>query len=181
MLSQVTLLKISLKFGVLLAVIFASNSVAIAAVSHSQPINESAPITTQFQQIEQPLANKILVTFGGIGLIGLELWWFLLSKPKSQKAVASSGGIQEVNITVDGGYKPSRIVVQARKTVRLNFQRKDSNSCLEKVLIPDFHIAADLPLNSVTSVEFTPEAGTYVFSCGMNMFRGEIIAEAEET
>jgi plastocyanin domain-containing protein len=37
----------------------------------------------QFQRIEQPLSNKLIVTLGGLGLIGLELWWFLGSKPKS--------------------------------------------------------------------------------------------------
>jgi hypothetical protein len=39
--------------------------------------------TNQFQRIDQPLGNKVAVTLGGLGLIGLELWWFLLSKPKS--------------------------------------------------------------------------------------------------
>ncbi|MGF2010684.1 cupredoxin domain-containing protein [Nostoc sp. DedVER01b] len=117
-----------------------------------------------------------------MGLIGLELWWFLLSKPKSQKAVAASQGIQEVTITVDGGYEPSRIVVEALKPVRLLFDRRDPSSCLEQVLIPDFHIAVDLPLNQVTAVEFTPkQVGNYVFTCGMNMFHGEIRAEALNT
>lgn len=133
--------------------------------------------TNQFRSIEQPLSNKVLVTLAGLGLIGLELWWFLLSKPQSKKATAT-GGIQEVTVTVDGGYEPSRIVVQAGQPVRLNFHRLDPSSCLEQVLIPDFHIAADLPINVVTSVEFTPKkAGNYIFTCGMNMFRGEIIAE----
>ncbi|MEG3859718.1 hypothetical protein [Microcoleus sp. herbarium12] len=36
--------------------------------------------TAQFRQIEQPLSVKIGVTAGGLSLIGLELWWFLLSK-----------------------------------------------------------------------------------------------------
>jgi plastocyanin domain-containing protein len=45
----------------------------------------------QFRHIEQPLANKVLVTSGGLGLIGLELWWFLLSKPKSRKAPGLGG------------------------------------------------------------------------------------------
>ncbi|MEG4849703.1 cupredoxin domain-containing protein [Microcoleus sp. B5-D4] len=151
----------------------------------AQNTHETHPTQTQqksqFQRIEQPLSNKILVTLAGIGLISLELWWFLLSKPKSQKAVTASGGIQEVTITVDGGYEPSRLVVQAGQPVRLNFHRQDPSSCLEQVLIPDFHIAADLHLNQVTSVEFTPKkAGSYVFSCGMNMFRGEIIAEDQQ-
>ncbi|MGA9382528.1 MAG: hypothetical protein WBV73_27525 [Phormidium sp.] len=39
-----------------------------------------------FRQIEQPLGLKIGVTLGGLGLIGLELWWFMFSKTKAQKA-----------------------------------------------------------------------------------------------
>ena len=34
----------------------------------------------RFQQIEQPLSHKIGVTLGGMGLIGLELWWFLFGR-----------------------------------------------------------------------------------------------------
>jgi plastocyanin domain-containing protein len=45
--------------------------------------------TNSFQPIDQPLGNKLAITLGGLGLIGLELWWFLLSKPKSQTAVAT--------------------------------------------------------------------------------------------
>jgi len=41
---------------------------------------------------------------GGLGLIGPELWWFLLSKSKSQKAKTNQG-FQEIDITVDGGYE----------------------------------------------------------------------------
>ncbi|QYO68580.1 hypothetical protein JVX88_20020 [Leptolyngbya sp. 7M] len=55
-------------------------------------MNEMQPQTEQtgqFRRIEQPLGNKVAVTLGGLGLIGLELWWFLLSKPKSKKAVAA--------------------------------------------------------------------------------------------
>lgn len=54
----------------------AGNAVAQMQLSRSDR-------TGQFQPIEQPLRNKIIVTVGGLGLIGLELWWFLLSKPKS--------------------------------------------------------------------------------------------------
>jgi len=37
--------------------------------------------TARFQQIEQPLSHKIGVTLGGMGLISLELWWFLFGRP----------------------------------------------------------------------------------------------------
>ena len=41
--------------------------------------------TQQFQKIEQPLALKAGVTLAGLGLISLELWWFLFSKAKGKK------------------------------------------------------------------------------------------------
>jgi len=130
--------------------------------------------TSEFQRIDQPLWVKAAVTAGGFGVIGLELWWFLLSKPKTQKAKAS-GGVQEITVTVDGGYDPSQIVVQAGQPVRLNFHRTDPNSCLEEVKLPDFRIARNLPVNQTTAIEFTPqEPGNYEFTCGMNMFRGNI-------
>jgi plastocyanin domain-containing protein len=44
-------------------------------------------LNSQLQRIQQPLWLKGAVTVGGLGLIGLELWWFL-NKPKLQKASA---------------------------------------------------------------------------------------------
>ncbi len=133
--------------------------------------------TNQFRRIEQPISLKIGVTLGGLALIGTELWWFVFSKTKSQQA-ALNQGLQELTINVNGGYSPDRITVKSGQPVRLNFFRQDPSSCLEKVLLPDFHIAQDLPLNRVTSVEFTPEKpGQYLFTCGMNMFRGVVEAQ----
>lgn len=130
--------------------------------------------TNQFRRIEQPISLKTAVTLGGLALIGAELWWFIFSKTRSQKA-ADNQGIQELTINVDGGYAPDRVIVKAGQPVRLNFWRKDPSSCLEKVLFPDFHIAQDLALNNVTPIEFIPEKpGQYQFTCGMNMFRGTV-------
>ncbi|MBE9112403.1 cupredoxin domain-containing protein [Nodosilinea sp. LEGE 07298] len=135
--------------------------------------------TGQFQRIEQPLWSKVAVTGAGLGLIGLELWWFLLSKPRSRRASATDG-VQEITVTVDGGYDPSEIVVQAGQPVRLNFYRKDPSSCLEAVRFPDFRIARELPVNQTTAIEFTPtQPGRYEFTCGMNMFRGTVDVRAE--
>ncbi len=58
-----------------------ASSGAIAQMNHQMPEK-----TTQLHRIEQPLWLKGAVTVGGLALIGLELWWFLLSKPKSHKA-----------------------------------------------------------------------------------------------
>ena len=139
------------------------------------PVSEGEQ-TSQFQKLEQPLSLKIAVAVGGLGLIGAELWWFMFSKTKSQKASIKQG-IQEVDIVVDGGYTPDRIEVAAGEPVKLNFYRQDASSCLEQVLLPDFNKALDLTLNQTTSVEIVPErSGEYNFTCGMNMYRGTIIA-----
>ena len=161
-------------FGILLGV---TSGGALAQTEHNKHHTEQ-PEQTGFQRIDQPLWVKGAVTAGGLGFIGLELWWFLLSKPKSRKA-ATQGGVQEITVTVDGGYEPSQIVVQAGQPVRLNFDRQDPSSCLEEIRFPDFRIAQDLPLNQVTAIEFTPEKpGRYEFTCGMNMFRGVVEVQA---
>lgn len=150
-----------------------ATSSTIAQIHDPTHPAETSP-TSKFQRLEQPLWVKGTVAAAGLGLIGLELWWFLGSKPKSRRAQTNKG-IQEITITVDGGYEPSRVAVNAGQPVRLNFLRRDRSSCLEKVVFPDFRIAQDLELDRVTPVEFTPQLpGEYTFACGMNMFRGVI-------
>ncbi|MEB3337429.1 MAG: hypothetical protein VKJ46_08215 [Leptolyngbyaceae bacterium] len=57
--------------------------IATTAAAMEMPA-ESTPRGT-FQKIEQPLSTKAAVIAGGLTLIGLELWWFLLSKPKTPR------------------------------------------------------------------------------------------------
>jgi len=135
---------------------------------------------SRFQTIQQPLTVKLLVTAGGIGLIGLELWWFLFSEKTAKKAEEKED-TQEVTSTGNGGYDPTEVIVAAGKPVRMNFHRRDPSSCLQQVLIPDFNRSADLALNEITSVEFTPQkSGQYEFTCGMKMYRGKIIVNESE-
>jgi plastocyanin domain-containing protein len=162
-----------------LGLLFGAPSAAIARMAHDTIQPDATEQPGQFHRVDQPLWVRAVVTTGGLGLIGLELWWFLFNKPKSRKAI-TQGGIQEVTVTVDGGYEPSQIIVQAGQPVRLNFYRKDPSSCLEEVRFPDFRIAKELPLNQTTAIEFTPEKpGQYEFTCGMNMFKGIIEAQSE--
>ncbi len=150
----------------------ASGAIAQSLSEYNQPTTTTQKI--EFKRIEQPLSNKLLVTVGGLSLIGLELWWFLFSKRKSLK-VDTQKGVQAVTIVVDGGYDPSYIVVQTGQPVRLNFDRQDPSSCLEEIRLPEFRIAKTLPLDRITPIDFTPnKPGKYEFTCGMNMFRGTI-------
>jgi plastocyanin domain-containing protein len=177
MLKKVTFFATLAGFGFLLGAI----SGAIAAeMPEMAPTSSMGQTEKEFERIEQPLENKAAITLGGLGFIGLELWWFLFSKPQTHRA-KTQAGIQEISITVDGGYEPSQIIVQVGQPVRLKFDRRDPSSCLDEVRFPDFQIVRALPLNQVTAIEFTPsQPGTYNFACGMNMFRGTVKVEAAQ-
>lgn len=113
--------------------------------------------------------DKLSVTLGGIIGILFTYWFFFGKKEEKVEAKGS------IDITVAGGYSPSHIIVKQGVTTILNFFRKDSNTCLEEVNIPDFGIKEYLPLNEHTSIEITPKRkGEFPFSCGMNMYFGKI-------
>ena len=126
-----------------------------------------------WRTIDQPMALKALVATVGVALIAWELWWFLGRHGDGVAAREGAAGFQEITITVDGGYAPSKIQVKAGRPLRLSFHRIDPSGCVAQVIFPDFHKTLDLPLHATTSLELPPtEAGVYPFHCGMNMVRG---------
>lgn len=121
--------------------------------------------------------TEILVIIGGIGLIALTLWYFF-GERQATSAETNEAGVQEIKVTVKGGYSPDVIVVKQGAPVRLNFYRDETSSCSEQVVFGDFGIARDLPAYKTTPIEFTPDkAGEFTFACGMNMLRGKLIVE----
>jgi plastocyanin domain-containing protein len=122
-------------------------------------------------------ATQIAVLLAGILLIGLILWYFFGERTRTL-AEEGVGGVQEVKITVKGGYSPDLIVVKQGRPVRLDFYRDETASCSEEVIFGDFGIARQLPAYETTPIEFTPDkAGEFTFTCGMNMLRGKLVVE----
>jgi plastocyanin domain-containing protein len=120
---------------------------------------------------------EIGVLVAGAGLIAFVLWYFFGERERTA-ATLSESGVQEIAVTVKGGYSPDVIVVSKDKPVRLNFYRDETNSCSEQVIFGDFQIARELPAYKTTAIEFTPDrAGEFTFTCGMNMLRGKLIVE----
>ncbi len=122
--------------------------------------------------------TAIIVTIVGLGLVAFVLWYFFFSARQAASAVSSSSGVQEVAITVKGGYSPDTIEVEKGKPVQLSFYRDEESSCSEELLMPDFSIRRDLPAFKTTLVELLPEkAGTFPFTCGMGMLRGSLVVK----
>ena len=123
-------------------------------------------------------SSEIFVAFTGVASIAFVLWYFFGEKERVAAAVGASG-VQEVKVTVKGGYSPDVIVVKQNQPVKLDFYRDETASCSEQVIFGDFGIARDLPAFKTTSVEFTPEKeGEFTFTCGMNMMRSTLVVES---
>lgn len=120
--------------------------------------------------------DVVMVNVAGLGLIGLIVWYFWLSKPAGTLAGVTSDGVQEAFIVVKGGYSPDTIRVSAGQPVRLVFNRQESDPCSERVVLDAFGVSAELPQGSNVPVVFTPtEAGSYEFACQMGMLRGKVV------
>lgn len=96
-------------FGTLAGVVLLLSTVGTgAAQMPSEMPSHASQKPNSFHQIDQPLWITGSVTLAGLALIGLEVWWFLLSKPRSRRTAANPD-VQEMTITVDGGYEPNQI------------------------------------------------------------------------
>ena len=121
--------------------------------------------------------SEILVLIAAAALIALVLWYFF-GERQGVAAQTTAAGVQEVKITVKGGYSPDVVVVRQGRPVRLDFYRDETASCSEQVIFGDFGIARDLPAYRTTPVEFTPDQpGEFTWTCGMNMLRGKLIVQ----
>ena len=123
-------------------------------------------------------AAQIVVTALGAASIAGDLWYFLFSRGTAVAAAVATGGVQEVHVTVKGGYTPDTIVVQAGRPVRLLFYRDETADCSERVVFDAFGVNQQLPAFETTTVEFTPpDAGEFPFRCGMSMLKGLLVVE----
>ena len=126
-----------------------------------------------------------IVITTGLAAIGWVNWYFFVVGRRVPivamvaTSTSATSSASEITIVVDGGYTPSTVMVKAGQPVRLVFDRRDTGSCSEEVVFPDFRIRRFLPTGQKTSIDITaPAPGRYEFMCGMSMLRGTLVAEA---
>lgn len=100
-----------------------------------------------------------------------------VSAATARQAEAPSG-VREIEIVVDGGYHPRRILLREGERVRLRFLRKEYGGCTRKVVFPSLGLERELPTGQPVVIELPAlAAGEHEFRCGMNMMRGELVVE----
>lgn len=118
----------------------------------------------------------IAVVLVGLGLSGILGWFFF--GPKKAHSATQVGNVQEVTVTVKGGYSPDLVRVRQGVPLRIVFDRQESGECTSRVVFPDFALNRSLSAYAQTSVELLPDrAGDFGFACGMNMIHGKLIVE----
>lgn len=82
-----------------------------------------------------------------------------------------------VKIT-ERGFEPETLTLRRGIQARITFLRTTDNTCAKEVVLRDFGIKRDLPLNELVVITITPnKKGEFSFTCGMNMMRGKLIVQ----
>ncbi|HKC87892.1 MAG TPA: efflux RND transporter periplasmic adaptor subunit [Blastocatellia bacterium] len=100
------------------------------------------------------------------------------AKP-SQSSHRSLGRTQTVTVTLtEKGYQPDSFKLRKGIPARITFVRKVEATCGAEIVLAEYNIKRELPLNQPVIVEFTPaKAGEFKFACGMDMIKGKLIVE----
>jgi RND family efflux transporter MFP subunit len=98
---------------------------------------------------------------------------------KKNQERESEPKVQAVTVTLNAkGYQPASFKLKQGLPARVTFVRKVEATCGTEIVIPEYDIKRELPLNEPVTVEFTPnKSGEFTFACGMNMLRGKIVVK----
>jgi plastocyanin domain-containing protein len=109
--------------------------------------------------------------------LGLALLATACKKGPPEEHSADGRQVIAVKVGADG-YHPSEARAKAGTPVRLTLTRTTDDGCGQEIVIPSLKVKRELPLNQPVSFDLTmPASGAVTFACGMDMYRGSIVAE----
>lgn len=88
------------------------------------------------------------------------------------------GNVQLVEIKAmnTGFYDKQVVYLKSGVPVKVLFSAEKNSGCGRQMVIPDFGLNEIVNGDEVKEMVFTPtKPGTYVYRCGMNMFRGKFV------
>lgn len=161
-----------LKQGETLAAIWAD--VGPMRISAYSPDQKAVTVEQLLQMVNTlgPASNSQVFSFS------VDLPAVRQVEPPPPYEVPIKDGVQEFTLIVTpGGYDPLRFSVQQGLPVRMTFRALGQVGCGKELVLPtDSRNTLSVYLKSdteVRTVEFTPtEAGTFLFNCSHQMYRG---------
>ncbi len=96
-----------------------------------------------------------------------QLWYFLGRRSFAAPGEQLKAGTQEFRITLEGGFSPDLVVVEAGRRVRLEILRGEVDPESEHLAFDTLKVTKTLAEFTYVPVEFIPsDPGDYRFYCG---------------
>lgn len=88
---------------------------------------------------------------------------------------SGSAPAQQLEVTVEKGYRPARLTARTGAPLRVTFLRNETAGCSKEVVFPGLGIRRALPTGERVVIDLPPQAaGIVPFTCGMGMMKGGI-------
>lgn len=89
----------------------------------------------------------------------------------TQSTFAAETTPRTVQLSVtEKGFEPKSVNVKKGEPLKLIITRKTEQTCAKEIVVKDYKIQRELPLNTPVEVTFTPDkAGKLNYGCGMGM------------
>jgi plastocyanin len=149
----------------------------LARIDEAKKSNDPAQMRSALDGAQKPLAemkqhmNMCMSMMSVMGNMGQ-------NQPRAAHPT-SPGQAQTVRIAVTNkGFEPANINLKPNVPAKVTFIRQTDQTCATSVVIPEYKINRELPLNKPVVVEFTPtKTGEFTFACGMNMLKGKVVVQ----
>ena len=104
-----------------------------------------------------------------------DLWGKNPAAAKVADRPGAKGRAQKATVVIDGEFQPARLSLRAGRPVELTLVRREQSGCGGEVRFPSLGLKRTLKPGETTVLAFTPKRGSIPFTCGMGMYKGELI------
>ncbi len=110
--------------------------------------------------------DAVIVTVS-LAIGAWQLWYFLGRRSFAAPGQQLKAGTQEFRITLEGGFSPDLVIVEAGRRVRLEILRGEVDPESEHLAFDNLKVTKTLAEFTYVPVEFIPsDPGDYRFYCG---------------
>ena len=105
--------------------------------------------------------------------------YFWIADARERRAAREAANVQEADIVVNGGYRPSRLVLAEGRPLRLRITRtSDGESWWDDLEFPYARVARALAQGDTVTVDVGPlEPGEYALFSALGTMRGTLVIE----
>lgn len=99
----------------------------------------------------------------------------LAASPALASPAKEAPRVVELKVTAEG-FEPASVAVKRGEPLELRVTRTVERTCATWIVIPAEKLKAELPLNKMVAVSFTPKkAGQLRYGCGMGQMVGGVL------